>query len=1095
MSSNDSILEQGQLVFVRRRPALIREVKTFVDHPTNMKEHLVNVEYIDGWVFPSEDTLVWEREIGTRVLSKIALPEIVSPEGRPDDPERFDAFLDAMRWSTFGKMTNLWALSEEYACCNVISPWKSAVQVEDYQLYPVLKAMSMPRISLLLADDVGVGKTIEAGLILSELIAQRGIRRILIVCPASIQDQWKEELREKFNLEFVIMNSAEVLQIQKSLGMDANPWTTSPRIITSMDYLRQQDVMNRFVTGAMKLQPEGSALLPWDLLIVDEAHNLAPSQFGDDSLRCQMLRQISRFFDHRLFLTATPHDGFTVSFTGLLELLDPLRFSQKTVLDERDHAQIQASVVRRLKSELNANRAIPRFVNRDVTGIPLKLGDNEKNLFDALRRYRETGIKLAAKKGKREKNLGSFIFSILTKRLLSSSYAFARTWWNHSAGFDLEGFGFDEADQSRIRAETPVVDDAEKERRESDAVRHGAGWLQTFSKELTPNIQEISSLLMDMGWSKEVTQRGVECVDRFPADQKWDALLEECIKKYLIQDGKFRIDERLIIFTEYKDTQDYLVTRFANDKKWTGPVIQVLFGGVSVKERSLVKQEFNDPRSPLRVLVATDVAAEGLNLQASCRYVLHQEIPWNPMRLEQRNGRVDRYGQARDVTVFHFHSDEDADIQFLSYVANKVNQVREDLGSVGQVLDEAVTEHFSGRMLKTKDVDDRVSQVISLSAEKKDLGSRDKGNEQDYERSIHELQATEMRMGFTEDHLARLLSQASQLERGLLRMESSGTYRFDPYPPSWKNLVMSSVAVQEGDLAGSLPKLVFDPKHFSVTQNHRVLYRPRPDTLLLRLGHPVMQKAIAVMRRQLWGGNATVHRWTIVHAALPRGIDSVACVSCAVSLRNKLGEPAFAMVKDLPFVLTKSGAKSLEAGLWAEIQRLPCNTLPAEMVDQWKKVIVECWLEGTDSVLKAIGSLKARVESDFKKSFAKSLKKQQVEEVRLFEQRMKELDTEKNPRTLERLKRELAKAEEQALQLTFSEEKNQERRKHLKELQEKVSDVEWERQHTQVMILKQRLEADKDRILTKVLPDRYSLASVDVQPVAVKFIVQTEEAS
>ena len=130
------------------------------------------------------------------------------------------------------------------------------------------------------------------------------------------------------------------------------------------------------------------------------------------------------------------------------------------------------------------------------------------------------------------------------------------------------------------------------------------------------------------------------------------------------------------------------------------------------------------------------------------------------------------------------------------------------------------------------------------------------------------------------------------------------------------------------------------------------------------------------------------------------------------------------------------------------------------------------------------------VESDFKKSFAKSLKKQQVEEVRLFEQRMKELDTEKNPRTLERLKKELTKAEDQALQMTFSEEKNRERRERLKELEGRLSDEEWERQHTQVMLLKQRLESERERVLTKVLPKRYQVATVNVQPVAVKILVR-----
>ncbi len=1094
MSNEKTSLEQGQLVYVRKRPGLIREVKSFIDNHTKNTEHIVDIDYIDGWNFPSTDTLIWEREFGTRVLSKISLPEVGSPNLQPDNPDRFSAFVYAIKWSTSGKIADLMDLPSKYLNYPITSPWKSAVQVEDYQLYPVLKSMAMPRVSLLLADDVGVGKTIEAGLILTELIAQRGIRRIMVICPASIQEQWKEELKEKFNLDFVIMNSSEVFNIQKSLGMDANPWTTSPRIITSMDYLRQQDILDRFASGAMKLQPEGSAMLPWDLLVVDEAHNLSPSQFGDDSLRCQMLRQISKYFEHRLFLTATPHNGFTVSFTGLLEMLDPLRFTQKTTLEDKDNAQIQTSVVRRLKSELNAGRAVPRFVKRDVEGIPLHLDGKEKALFDALRKYREEGIKIVAKKGKREKNLGRFIFSILTKRLLSSSYAFARTWWNHVAGFDLEGFDIDEADRSRTRAEAAVVDDDEKERRESDAVRHGAGWLQHFTLELKPYIQNVSSILESMNWTSDVVDHGVDGIKSFPLDKKWDALVSS-IEKILISDKTFRNDERLIIFTEYKDTQDYLIARFQENNNWNYPEIQLLFGGASQAERSLVKQEFNDPRSPLRILVATDVASEGLNLQNSCRYIIHQEIPWNPMRLEQRNGRVDRYGQGRDVTVFHFASDDDADIQFLSYVVNKVHQVREDLGSAGQVLDEAVFEHFSGRKVETKDIDDRLEKTSNLSPEKQDLGSRDFGSEEKYEESLRHMQAVEFQMGLNEKNLNCLLTQALLLEKGTIKEETSGIYRFDYVPPSWKKLVTTSLTDRKEYLHGTLPKIVFDPKYFTVIENHRPIFRPKHDTVLLRLGHPIMQKAVTVLRRHIWEESNDVHRWTMVQSNLPRGIDIVVCVYCTLLVRNNLGETAYSQVLEIPFILQKNTIEKVEFDLWDEIKRLDNYVLTNDQIDYWNPIIHECWIDNISGVEKSIEKLKETIKNDFNKCFSSTIKKLRKVESKRFDDRVKQLDTEKNPRALERLKKELVKAEQQALQLTFSEENNLERKQHLRAVEDKVSDAEWERQHTQIMLLKQRLESEKERLLDRVLPRRYSLSSVDVQPVAVKVILQQREVS
>jgi superfamily II DNA or RNA helicase len=1086
-------LEQGQVVMVRRRPALVREIKTFVDASTNETEHLLNVEYIDGWNFPLEDSIIWEREIGARVLSSVGLPDVGSPASRLNDPERFRAFLDAVRWSTKGRIPDLTGLPEDYDLITISSPWESAVQVEDYQLYPVLKAMSMPRASLLLADDVGVGKTIEAGLIASELISQRRIRRILIICPASIQEQWKDEMREKFNLDFVVLDSPKAFEVQRSLGMDANPWTTSPRIITSMDYLRQQDIIDRFATGANRLQPEGSATLPWDLLIVDEAHHLSPSKYGDDSLRCRMLREMSRYFEHRLFLTATPHNGFTYSFTGLLEMLDPVRFRQKVSIDEKDHIQMETSVIRRLKSELNENRAVPRFAEREVKGIEIQLSDEERELFEALREYREKGMRVISKKGKRERNLGQFIFSVLTKRLLSSSYAFARTWWNHIAGFELEEFGLQEAEQSRVRAETPVAEDDEKERREGDAVRHGAGWLRQFSDTLEPLFLDISVRLRDLGWSEDIIRNGIEGIEKFPRDAKWEAL-KDWIEENLLTNGAFRTDERLIIFTEFKDSQEYLLARFAKEKGWRDPSVQILFGGAPKAFRSRVKMEFNDPESPLRILVATDVAAEGLNLQTSCRYVVHQEIPWNPMRLEQRNGRVDRYGQARDVTVFHFSSDDDADMKFLAYVSAKVVQIREDLGSVGQVLDEAIVEHFSGRRVETDEIEDRLDQTSKRAPEKKDLKGRDSGNEDEYKKSIRHLQTTELRMGFDEKRLARLLSQALQIDGGSTIEETPGVYRIEKIPPSWERVVDSTLKIQKEKLQGALPKIVFDPKHLVAKESGRAIFRPRNDTVLLRLGHPLMKRAMAVLRRQLWEESRIMNRWTVLQSDLPSGIDIAGCLSCTLNVRNDLGETAYAGLFDLPFLLTKTGAKDLELNLWKEIERSGSQKLDERQMDAWRPIIHECWLNGVDLLKNRLEGLSERAKTDFEMSFAKTLKVQKKRESEILGDRIKELEkeAERSPQALDRLRNTYIKAEEQAGQLTFSKEINRERKARLLELKQRLSDAESERHYSQINLLRRRLKIEHKRIVDRLLPRRYTLASVDVQPVAVTIIVRSE---
>jgi SNF2 family DNA or RNA helicase len=465
-----TIPKPGQSILVRNRPAVVRDVRAF-SSPTTVAAHAVQVDYLDGWSHPEADQVIWEREVGARVISSLTLPRIGQGPVHPDVPSRLKAFLDSYRWSAIN--TLLPPREREPEEVRLVAPWHSAVQIEDYQIYPVLKSLLMPRVSLLLADDVGLGKTIEAGLIISELFARRRIQRVLVVCPASLQGQWRDELKDKFHLDFIIIDRDETFRIQRSLGMDSNPWATFPRIITSMDYLRQRDILNCFHAASGGLTGKDQSKFAWHMLVVDEAHNLFPSRFGDDSDRYMMLKQLSPVFEHKLFLTATPHNGYTVSFTGLLELLDPVRFRQTLIMDEHDHEQVQLTMVRRLKSEINRPGEIERFPRREVKAIPVAFAKPEKELFAALRDYRKAALEFLSKVGLRERRIGDFLLTLLTKRLLSSSYAFACTWWQHVEGVQLGEAETDAMDHAVSRAETPVNDDEEKDLRDLDVARQG----------------------------------------------------------------------------------------------------------------------------------------------------------------------------------------------------------------------------------------------------------------------------------------------------------------------------------------------------------------------------------------------------------------------------------------------------------------------------------------------------------------------------------------------------------------------------------------------------------------------------------------------
>ena len=204
---------------------------------------------------------------------------------------------------------------------------------------------------LLIADDVGLGKTIESGMVLLELMLRHRANRVLVVCPSSLQIKWRDEMLEKFGLDFAIVDSALIKRLRRERGLYANPWTHFPRLITSMDYLKREYPLRMF-REAVAHEGARPGLRDFDILIVDEAHNAAPSGTGNfalDSQRTQALREIGKHFEHKLCLTATPHNGYKESFSALLELLDDQRFARSVAPDP---AQLRAVMVRRLKSEI-----------------------------------------------------------------------------------------------------------------------------------------------------------------------------------------------------------------------------------------------------------------------------------------------------------------------------------------------------------------------------------------------------------------------------------------------------------------------------------------------------------------------------------------------------------------------------------------------------------------------------------------------------------------------------------------------------------------------------------------------------------------------
>lgn len=1078
MDKVNKIPTVGQMVILRGRPAIVKDI-TPSKNSTNIELfHAVDVQYIDGWMHPEKDIVIWERENEAKTVPGNMMPKIDNENFLPDEPEKLKAFINSYKWSSVARINST---SENV---NLTAPWQSSVQIEDYQLYPVLKSLAMPRVSLLLADDVGLGKTIEAGLIVSELIARNRVKRVLVICPASLQLQWKEELKEKFHLDFEVIDRKKTFDTQRTMGINSNPWAIYPRIIASMDYLRQPDVQQAFKAATQSMAANVDGKLPWQMLIVDEAHNFAPSGMGTNTQRYEMLRELSLNFEHKLFLTATPHNGYTHSFTGLLELLDPVRFDQKTELEEKDHDHIETVMVRRLKRDLNTSRN-KRFANRYVDSIDINLNKEEKELFEALREYRSAGKKLLVKKEKRERHIGEFLFKLLTKRLLSGSYAFACTWWQHVEGMDeTELSSFNELEYAKDRVDNAIDDDIEKEQREEEAVRKTGAWLTQYKEELKDEIKLVSSVLTSMGLGKENIRKDISTWSKFQNESKWDNLITWIINN--LKDGKnFKSDERVIIFTEYKQTLVYLIERFRKSGIQE-PVIEMLYGGMSSEKRQEIKERFNDPTTPLKILLATDAASEGVNLQTGCRYIFHYDVPWNPMRMEQRNGRVDRHGQYRDVYIHHFNSKDDEDMQFLSRIVQKVDQVREDLGSVGQVLDRMIETHFD-------EVEANINENLDVEfvgqSYKSDMKQRITDIQKDSSRALQRLTATELSLDLNPNNIASIFKYALQSDGGDLeeiQTQNGNIYRINPIPPTWNAIIDETIRIKSGKQKGALPRVVFDSSYFEKDVNGYKVYSYSDEIVLLRLGHPLIQKAILNMKRELWEAKK-LSRWTIQKGNLPHGINELIQIDLLLEVTNKLREVIHQEVITLNYQCDGENIIAVDDSLKQYITNIQKQKLTLDELDDVLDDIRDEWYEIESDIRKEIQRFKDEKERWFKQTLEDKLKEDKEIQKQIFDSRINELKDDKLEKVRQKIANDLIEQTRdlQELQMSLIEDVEGKVKEQIKNLE-----VQRDLIISNKQIMKDILERERERVLTKVLPKRYNLNNIEVHPLAIEYIVK-----
>ena len=724
--------EPGRIAFVRQRRYLVEDVA----EPGGTGEAtLVRLSCLDDDAQGRPLAVLWEHELDARILEDDGWQAVARKDF--DEPALFAAYLRTLSWNCVTATDpNLFQ-----------APFRAGIRLDAYQLEPLWKALRLPRVNLFIADDVGLGKTIEAGLIARELLLRRRVDRIVVACPPSMLEQWRDEMEARFGLAFTILDRAHVTRMRRERGFAVNPWTTHSRFLVSHRLLIDE-------TYAAGLRDWLGGFAPRTLLILDEAHHAAPSsgaRYAVDSQTTRAVRDVAPRFEHRLFLSATPHNGHSNSFSALLEILDPQRFCRGVKVLK---GQLDDVMVRRLKSDVREiEGGFPRRTVEqiDVEGLPPDAP--ELVLAEKLSAYRGEREKRLAHAVRSRQAAGALAVAGLQKRLLSSIEAFARTLAVHRKGIlralekppaardvpratlaDLEAItaGTDrdaaasEADDAAGLDGDPQRDGQEG-RDGPDPERELAERMETATlvSSGAASSGERAALRRELRLVDEMLD--VADANRHAPDPRVGKIID-WIGEHMcpgLTSGAASPrwnDRRVIVFTEYEDTRRYLerCLREAIARTDRPQERIAVFSGVTPRPaREEIKHAFNtEPNDhPLRILIATDAAREGLNLQRHCADLFHFDLPWNPSRLDQRNGRIDRKLQpAAEVFCRYFYYRQRREDDVLRVLVNKADRIREELGSVAAVLERRVADTLEREGLRRDRLAELADGIERMSA-------------------------------------------------------------------------------------------------------------------------------------------------------------------------------------------------------------------------------------------------------------------------------------------------------------------------------------------------------------------------------------------
>ena len=665
--------------------------------------------------------------------------------------------------------------------------------------------LKLPKVRFLIADDPGAGKTIMAGLVLKELKLRGVIKRILIVVPGHLKDQWRRELQERFQEPFTLIGR----QV-----MDAhygeNVWERENQIITSIDFAKQEDILNTL------------ANVQWDLVVVDEAHKMAAYRYGITTSKTERYRLgevLSKNTKHLLFLTATPHKGDPENYRLFLDLLEPGFFATKEMVKESIDNTENPLFIRRLKEDLKDFDGRPIFTNRYAVTLKFRLSDRERILYNQLSDYVVSQYNKAIQK---TSNKGiAFALLILQRRLASSTYALYKSLERRK-----------ERLEKLLKEQDIKIKTSSFDLEDDEDVEENERWQRE---------KEWESL--SVSENKEELKKEIYIINELIAISSEIINNEEEVKlkelKKAIEEGFKKIEElqgnkKILIFTESRDTMDYLVNKI---KSW-GYRVNFVHGGMSLEERIEAEKIF---KNETEVMVATEAAGEGINLQF-CHIMINYDIPWNPNRLEQRMGRIHRYGQKKDVYMFNIVAEDTREGEVFKKLFEKIEEIKNSLGT-DKVFD-IIGDIFYGKNLyqliieavtRAKTIDEIIKEIdIVVDSDyiqriKDILGESLATRNIDYTR-LREMAEKAREFRLIPEYVEEFFKKAFVKAGGKYRIKKDGFLSIENIPYEIKNIAKSRF----GPIATSYQKITFDKEIAFLN----------PDSEFISFGHPLLEALI-----------------------------------------------------------------------------------------------------------------------------------------------------------------------------------------------------------------------------------------------------------